>query len=109
MSVCLDASILVSSSMLWNASGHGNVIVLARQISTHSLKNIQPVVIIYVPQQFPHMVCQPEQLVRIHNGQFPFSYCRKCTTTATQSWQFFRVDASHYVNYLSVFRTLRPV
>lgn len=55
------------------------------------------------------MVCQSEQLVRMHNGQFPFSYCHKCTTTATQSWQVFRVDASHAVSYLSAFRILRQV
>lgn len=100
MSACLDASVLVSSGVLWNASGHENVIVLVRKISIHSLKNIQPIVIIYVPQQFSpetDMVCQSEQLFRIHKGQFPFSYRPKCTITAPQSWQCFRVDASHSV------------
>lgn len=112
MSACLDASILVSSGVLWNASGHENVIVLVREISTHSLKNIQPIVIIYVPQQFSpetDMVCQSEQLFGIHEGQFPFSYHPKYTITAPRSWQCFRVDASHSVSYLSAFRTLRHV
>lgn len=99
MLVCLDGFIL-NSNVLLNASGCGNVIVLARQFSAHFLKKSWPVSSAGVPQQLPDMACWSEQLRRIPNGDFAFSY---------PSLANLSVDTSHSVNDPCAFGILRHV